>query len=218
MHRSTSVSAVCAVAVSTCASAEVIGPYDIVAAPISASLIAGGGPDWGWLNFEDVTVTVDTAFTGFSVIADGYGSADAGTIVELTLSAHGIPNEPGPDLVLFEARYGKGEYVISTEPDFSVEIELLESDFNDTGEDRVYFFEFNPLPIPTIADVWAAEIDLTDLGFGDGELVRTLYFRTTNDQADPLGVGILVPAPVSILAVGLGAPTLLGARRRRRQW
>jgi hypothetical protein len=214
MDKSMSCGAVCALAVSACASAEIIGPWDVQEAPIAAMLIPpGGGPDWGWLNIVDEPVDVNEAFSDFSIIADGYASADEGTVVKITLSVSGVPNLPGFDLVLFEARYGAGEYAISTTPDFAVEVQLLQTDFDDTGVDRVYFYEHGLFP--TLADVWAAPIDLSGLDIGDEELVTTLYFRTTNDQADPLGVGIL-PAPMSILVMGVGAATLFRTRPRRR--
>lgn len=40
------------------ARAEVIGPYDIAATPSSATLVAGGGAAFNWLNVVNSPVTI----------------------------------------------------------------------------------------------------------------------------------------------------------------
>lgn len=194
-----------ALAVSPAIASETIGPWEIVEAPDSASLIAGGG--WGWLNVVDEPVTVEEAFTGFGMVDDGFANADEGTTVEVGFSG-GVMNVAGPDVVLFDAHFDFGQYTISSDFDGFV-LELGVSDWIDSGVDRVYYFEHNSGEFP--ADVWGAAIDLSDLDVPMGQSVNAFRFTTTDHTSDPLGLGV-IPAPgvAPILLVGFVA-----TRRRR---
>ena len=192
---------------------ETIGPWMIEAVPSSAT---GSGPvqAGGWLNVVNSPVTIQDAFTSFSILDAGLGNLGESFVLELTF-ADPVMNGEGPDLVLFDARFDAGAFAVSTEFDgFGTELPVTA--FIDSGEDRLYFFEFNqPGPFP--ADVFGAEIDLSDLGLAPNDAVSVIRVRSTNDQTDPLGLGSLQPAapPVSFAEVptlgsfGLGAFVLL---------
>jgi hypothetical protein len=57
------------------ASAEVIGIWDVVS-PVSASLVGGSTDEefFFWLNVVDAPVTIEEAFTGYSILDDGYAN------------------------------------------------------------------------------------------------------------------------------------------------
>lgn len=198
--------------VSAASAQETIGPWEILAAPVSATLVAGGDGTFGWLNVVDRPVSLSEAFSGFSIIDDGFANADAGTIIEVTFALGDVVNIDGPDIVLFEARFDDGAYAVSTEYDgFLMEFFLPLGAFQDTGVDRDYYYENNNQI--NAADVWAAQIDLSDLGVPLGESVASIRFRATNDLTDPLGIGSLVPTPGALALLGVAG--IFAPRRRR---
>lgn len=192
------------------ASAQLIGPFDIMQNATSAQLIAGGGAGWDWINTVNADTSVNDAFSGSDLIDRGYANASLGTIVEVTF-ARGITNQPGDDAVLFDARFSDNSYSVSADHDgFSTALVFASSDFTNTGVNRRYFYGGSG---PFEATVFGVAFDLSNLGVAPGQKVLALRFETTSGQADPLGFGSLVPTPggTAVLATGL----LLGARRRR---
>lgn len=198
--------------------AEIIGSYDIVAAPIDARLVAGGqNVQFGYLNIVNAPVTIEQAFTGFSILDDGYANGAAGTTIEVEFTPGLVKNNPGPDLVLFEARYDAGEYRIRTDYDgFATALFLGAADFADTGVDRAYYYQ-HATGGPYNADIYAAAFDLSDLGVPDGATIERVRFEATNDATDPIGLGMInnpVPEPATLVL--LAAAPLLTRRRRAR--
>jgi len=190
---------------------ETIGPWT-VRAPDAAGAIVDLGGSWGWLNIVDAAVDVDTAFSGESILDDGYANATAGQEIEVLFFTP-VVNVVGPDLVMFDARFDEGEYAISSDFDgFTATTALGVGDFIDTGEDRDYFYELND-DGPFFADIWGAEIDLSDIGVPLGSSVTVLHFISTNGATDPIGMGAIVPAPGTIALLALGG--IAGIRRRR---
>ena len=191
--------------------AEVIGPHE-VRAPDSATLVAGtlGG---GSLNVVDVLTDINAAFSGESIIDDGYANVDADKAVEVVFDVPVI-NRAGPDLILYDARYDDGSYVVSTEFDGFVSGLALHAldDFVSTGIVKDYYFNFNGRIFP--ATVFAAEIDLSDLGLPLGASVERVRFSATNGRADPLGIGALVPEPGTFaMCIGFGVATVFSRAR-----
>jgi len=167
---------------------EVIGPWTIVQAPATATLIAGGGGLWDWLNVVNAPITLDEAFTGFSLIDDGFANGDAGTIVEMTF-APAVVNQDGTDLVLLDGRYSENSYAVSTGFDgFVIEQAFDATVFGFTGVTRSYFYGEDNGPYE--ANVMAAPIDLSDLGVPDGGLVSAVRVIITSTQGDLLGLGV----------------------------
>lgn len=189
------------ISVGTVAS-EVIGPYAIQAAPVSAQLIQGG--DFGWLNVTDEPIGYDEAFSGSSIISDGMANdwnEGSDTIVEVTFAPGAVVNGPGPDLVMFDARFSQNSYMFMVDYDnFTYEVPLYASAFVDTGIDRMYYYLGSG---PYSADVMAAEIDLASFGVPSEESILSARFRCLHPpsygEADPLGVGSLTPEPSSIV-------------------
>ncbi len=207
---------------SAAASGAVIGPWDVQSAPQSATLVSGGGSSWGWLNVANSAVSVSEAFSGMPILNDGYANADNGTIVELNFAAGDAKNVAGPDLVMFDAHYDTGAYVVSTSYDsFAAELFLPVSSFINTGESRVYYYEKTAGTYS--ATIWGAAFDLSDLGVPMDTSVAAVRFRAAsayNTQADPIGMGALaatVPEPTTLaIWSALGGLGLIAARRRRK--
>jgi hypothetical protein len=169
--------------------AEVVGPYAIIDTPISAELLSGGGGAFNWLNTNNAPVSVQEAFTGFSVIAEGYANANAGTTIRLTYAPGAVRNDPGPDLVIFDASAGDGDqYLISTDYDNFAQPLLVFVNI-DTGVDRTYFYGGAG---PFAFDVMGAPIELTQLGVPAGVSVTQLRVFTEGGSCDLLGVGVLL--------------------------
>lgn len=209
---------VCALAFASGVSAETIGPWTLDAAPVQASLLAGGGSFWDWLNIVDVPLTVDEAFTGFSIIDDGYGNAEAGTTVEVIFEAGALVNHAGgPDLVFFEGQFTPGTGMYALTVDGFEGVLILGTGglpFIDSGVDRSYFYGFNHQL--STADVFGAEIDLDFFGVTVGDFVTTLRIEVLTDFRAPLGFGALViPTPGSLVLLAVGAAFAAVGRRRR---
>jgi len=199
--------------------AEVIGPHE-VRAPDSAVLVDGplDGTSDGWLNVIDVAIDINTSFAGESIIDDGYANVRAGNAVEVLFRLP-VVNVAGPDLVLYDARFDEGAYVLRTEFDnFVFGLDLHEiDDFISTGESRNYFYGRNDAG-PFLATIYAAEIDLSDLGVPIGSSVHRVRFSATNSDADPIGIGALVPSPSTFaLLVGFGIATVCHRTRNESQ-
>ncbi|MFG0329887.1 MAG: hypothetical protein ACF8PN_08320 [Phycisphaerales bacterium] len=165
---------------------ESIGPWEL-RAPDQAKLIAGGGPDWAYLNVIDQSVSLVDAFTGEPMLDDGFGNADAETIVQVGFDEV-VTNGPGPDLVILEAQYDKGVYAISCNYDDFIAEATPTMIF--TGEKRGYYYQILGHG-PFSADIYGGEIDLSDLGVPDGDTIRAARFRTTNDACDPIALAAI---------------------------
>ncbi len=180
---------------------ETIGPWMIEAAPVAASEVTSQVDPANWLNVVDAPVTIFEAFTGFSIIDDGFANRLVDTVFEVSFAAP-IENVAGPDLVLFDARFDDGTYAVSSDFDgFALEVAV--DAFIDSGETRNYFYGNNPGgPFPAAA--WGAEIDLTSLGLPLGGQATSFRIRSTNTSTDLLGLGALTPViPVELTAFGV---------------
>ncbi len=210
--------AACSLAFASGVSAETIGQWTLDAAPVQASLLAGGGPIWDWLNIDDSPLTVEEAFTGFSIIDDGYGNAEAGTMVEVIFEDGALVNHDGvPDLVFFEGQFtpGTGMYALTVDGFAGVILGTGGLPFIDSGVDRSYYYGFNHQL--STADVFGAEIDLDFFGVKVGDFVTTLRIEVLTDFRAPLGFGALViPTPGSFALMAVGAVVVAAHRRRRR--
>ena len=202
------------------AEAEIIGIWDVVA-PISASLVSGTTTDpfFFWLNVVDAPVTIEEAFTGHSILDDGYANFTVNTVVELGFAADAAENISGPDLVLFDGRFDANAFAVSTSYDgFLSEISLTLDLFVNTFEMRQYFFGN---PEPNTATIWDAPFDLSDLGVPEGASVGEIRVRYINEGGgDLIGVGSLTgtqpvpePTPLPLLILATAALLPLAARR-----
>ena len=177
---------------------ETIGPFDIEQAPESAT--GSVGATWG--NVVNTPVTVNEAFSGFSIIDDGFINISTGDFYEVTFNPP-VVNVTGPDIVVFDARYDAGDYTLRTSYDgFSAS--FVPSSWVDSGVDRSYYYGGAG---PASADVWGVEVDLSDLGVPDSATVSNIRVTVNNGAGDPLGVGA-IGEPL-ILAVEV--PTLSSA-------
>jgi len=223
MHRITVIAALCGLVLALGASpglaSETIGSYTVESAPVSAQVIAVGGSLWGWINVTNSYVSVNDAFTGFSILDDGYANP-TGVTIEMTFAPGTLINTAGTDLVVFDGRLSVNSYAISTEYDsFATELALPSTVFVDTGVDRDYYYQHSPDPNATYhADIMAAVVDLSSLGVPDNTQVLKIRVRSTSSEVDLIGVGSLyVPEPFSVAGlVGLGTIAALLRRRRRK--
>lgn len=191
---------------------EVIGPWT-VRAPDSASVAGGTFDPDDWLNVANAPVTANEAFSGESILDDGFANSDMNLVFEVVFNT-AVTNRAGVDLVMFEAQFDAGSYSISTDFDgFGASLFLGPGDFIDTGEDRDYFYGNNSSG-PFTAGIWGGAIDLSDLGLSLGDTVNAIRFTAADTSTDPIGIGAIVPEPTTgtvIIIAGLG----LLARRRR---
>lgn len=221
------VGGVCAVALAVPTSAnEIIGDWDLAGAPTFASLVQGGGPFFDWLNEYNEPIDVNQGFSDFSIIADGFGNAMAGTIIEVTFDAGVVNQGKGvADLVFLEARFAPvaGLYKI-TVAGYEPMLFLGQGEgvpdrvgFVDSGEDRSFFYGLNGTQ--DTAEIYGAEIDLSFFGIGVGVLPvpLTLQFEVLTDFRAPLGFGAFaVPTPGSLAFLAGGAFVAASRRRRSR--
>jgi hypothetical protein len=179
---------------------ETIGPFDIEQAPESAT--GSVGATWG--NVVNTPVTVNEAFSGFSIIDDGFINISAGDFYEVTFNPP-VVNVTGPDIVVFDARYDAGAYTLRTSYDgFSAS--FVPSSWVDSGVDQSYYYGGAS---PASADVWGVEVDLSDLGVPDSASVSNIRVTANNGAGDPLGVGAL--GEPLIQAANVPIPTLSSA-------
>ena len=186
---------------------EVIGPWTITMVPSSAT--GTMNVDANWLNIVNTPVTLSEAFSGSSVIADGVANISTGDYYQVTFPTP-VVNGPGPELVVFEARYDNGDYTIACDYDgFATTLSLPEGSFVDSGVSRDYFYAGSGL---YGASIWGATVDLSALGVPDGASVTQVRVIAIDDQCDPLGVGSLRGSapPVAIPAVSDTGLVLLG--------
>lgn len=186
---------------------ETIGPYTIISAPISATLTSGGGAQFNWLNVVNAPVSISDAFTGFSMIADGYANAQSGTTIVVTFASGVLHNGPGTDLILFDADNDVNTYRIATSyNNFTSETILTAQDFVDTGVDRSYYYGGAG---PTTYNITAAEIDLSSMGVPAGATVGQVRLFTEGPSDDPLGLATVQAAVPTLSEWGLAVMLLL---------
>ena len=175
----------------TMASAETIGPWEIAAAPVDASLIAGGSFPWNSTNVVNVNLTVATAFSGFSIIDDGYANGEVGTTVQMDFAAGEAMNRPGTDLVVFDSRFSTSSYELYVDYDgYTTALALPDTAFSFTGESRAYFYNDTG---PYTADVYAAPVDLSHWGIPEGTSITSVRLVGVSTGIDPLGIGAVAP-------------------------
>jgi hypothetical protein len=199
-----------AIAASTAHAAEVVGSWTLES-PDSAT-VAGPFNPGGWLNTTDAAVTPAEAFTGAGILERGWANIEVADSMDFGFSG-GVTNNAGADLVMLDAHYDDGEYLVSTDADgFTATFALTISMFVDTGESRAYYFGLFDSG-PFTAQIWGAEFDLSSLGIADGDSVNTIRVTATNTSADPIGLGRIVPAPATSLLL---ATAMIPFTRRRR--
>lgn len=196
------------------AQAELIGIWDVVA-PVSAHLVSGeDGEFFDWLNVVNASVTIEEAFTGHSILDDGYANFSTDTIVELNYDEGVLFNATGNDLVVFDAHFEANAYAIATSfDDFLTELTVSANTF--LYEPRFYYF--GGLPDPFKVEIWGAAFDLSALGVPEGAPVNAIRVRgVTENGGDLLGVGAIreVGEPSAVLVVVTGL--ILAVRRRHR--
>ena len=177
---------------------ETIGPFQIEQAPESAT----GSVTGVWGNVVNTPVTVNEAFSGFSIIDDGWINVGAGSFYEATFNPP-VVNGTGPDIVVFDARYDSGAYTLRTSYD-GFTATWVPTNWVDTGVDRSYYYGGTG---PASADVWGVEVDLSDLGIPDGASASAIRVTANNAACDPLGVGSLGIGPI----VAVEVPTMSSA-------
>jgi hypothetical protein len=175
--------------------------------------VSGTADELLWLNVVDAPVTIEEAFTGYSLLDDGFANFTETTVVELGFAADAAQNIPGPDLVLFDGRFDANEFAVSTSYDsFASEIPLTLDLFLYTFELREYFFG---LQLPNTAMIWGAPFDLTDLGVPEGVSVAEIRVRSiSGGGGDLIGVGSLsgtqpAPEPATLPLLIIAAAALI---------
>lgn len=151
-------------------------------APDTASLVAGGGGIFAWLNVANVALTLEQAMTSVPIEDAGYANADVGTIVEVKF-ASGVTNNVGPDVAMLDSVYDVGSYAISTDYDGFAASVVADMSVGTYCTSKSYYYNgAGPYP----ADVYAVEIDLDALGVPAGATVTSLRFETLNTSCDPI--------------------------------
>ena len=174
---------------------ETIGPFEIEQAPESAT----GSLNGVWGNVVNTPVTINEAFSGFSIIDDGWINISSGDFYEATFNPP-VVNGTGPDIVVFDARYDSGEYTLRTSYDgFSAT--WVTTGWVDTGVSRSYYYGGTG---PASAQIWGVEVDLSDLGVPEGASASAIRAPANNSACDPMGVGSLDIGPF----VAVEIPTL----------
>jgi hypothetical protein len=188
---------------------ETIGTWEILSAPKSATFQTGNPQAViNWMNVKNADISISDAFSGMSVIDDGLGNIPTNSVIEMTFAPGTALNKPGTDLVLFEARFTEGSYLLSTSYDgYNSSVSIVQSNFVFTGLNRAYYYGLNSGPFT--AQVWGAPIDLSQLGVPLGQYVNKIRLIAITNGADPLGIGSLsIPEPVTLLLLGIGAAAL----------
>jgi hypothetical protein len=139
---------------------EIIGPFEVVLAPVSATLVQGNNPTGG-CSTVNTPIGVDAAFSGSPIIDDGFCNLAPGTTIQVDFGT-GIPNLAGDDLPLLDARFSVNDYAVSTDWDgFTAMLALPGSNGIDTGEVRTYYYDNQPAT--STAHVIEQPFDLSDL-------------------------------------------------------
>lgn len=163
-----------------------------MSAPDSASLISGG--NWNWLNVANAPVTLNEALTGLNADDDGMANPDAGTVVEVVFNS-GVVNGTGADLVILDAQFDIGFYLISCDYDGFVASTVADHSSGLNVASTGYYFQFAG---PYSADITGVEVDLSNMSVPAGATVNAVRFTCVNTGCDPIG----------LCRLGSGGPTL----------
>ena len=120
---------------------QTLGPWDLTA-PDSAGLIAGGGSSWGWLNVANAAVSESQAMTSSPIEDQAYANADAGTMLEVGFSG-GVTNVAGPDLVMLDAAFDYGLYMIRSDYDGFAAGFTVDINNGVVASTEAYYYEMN---------------------------------------------------------------------------
>jgi len=167
---------------------QTLGPWDLTA-PDSAGLIAGGGSSWGWLNVANAAVSESQAMTSSPIEDQAYANADAGTMLEVGFSG-GVTNVAGPDLVMLDAAFDYGLYMIRSDYDGFAAGFTVDINNGVVASTEAYYYEMNGSG-PFTANVIGVEVDLDSLGVPAGAVVHTLRFECLNAACDPVTLAAL---------------------------
>lgn len=164
---------------------QTLGPWEVVP-PGSAVVVNGGGGLWGWINVVNSSLSFTQAMIQSPIEDAGFVNADIGTTLDF-VHVPGVVNGPGADLVLFDAQFDTGQYRVSTNYDGFTASILADTLFGTYATTRPYYYEFGSA-VPVNADVVGMEIDLTDLGVPDGEIVIGFRLVCENPGCDPISL------------------------------
>jgi len=180
-------------------------------------------PDGGsWYMSTDPKYTLDAALTGHDVTL---GIGGRGIIVDLIFGAASIINGPGADLVVFETVFVE-----------NFDIAAFVGDTLTSPPDRYWSTVLSGVTVGSVAGINnssalnAAEIDLSDLGILDGQVISKLrlysqpFDKPPEDAtagADIVVVGALnldpadVPEPSTFILLGFGVVGIGFSMRKR---
>jgi hypothetical protein len=169
--------------------AEVIGDFKVIDAPIAATQTGGPSLVSNWLNVTPTAVSVAEAFTGFSLIDNGF-QVNAGTSIDLFFDAGVAANHGGPDLVLLDADAGLNVYLVTVFDQDEPIIRSISATV-DTGVTRDYFSSGGG---PSQHSILAATIELSTFGIPDGGAINHVRVFSEGPDCTLLGVGVLLSA------------------------
>jgi hypothetical protein len=191
-------------------------PWSFRAAPVVAQAGIPGPMPGLWLNVRNEEISFAQALTGFPILAAGWANLSRGAAFYVRFAA-GIVNGDGPELVLLDARFDAASYVVTTDyDDYHTPVAVPGADFIASGVHELYYYGPNA-EAPFEAEVYGAELDLSDFGVPLGAAITTLRVRAANQGADPLGVGSLVPLDVGGMVSGLSEVSTVHCANARTQ-
>lgn len=194
------------------ASATMIGSWDVISAPTSASMLTGATSGYlnNWINTANTPISVNDALSGPNILDAGIANL-SNSVFQLTFESGTVVNNAGDDLVLFDGRFDAGVYAISSSYDnFSNRLAVAAPSFINTGESRGYYMENCPYPTSFSAGIYGASIDLSLLGIPEGAGATDFRVWSLNGfGSDFIGLGSLTPAahapePATMLLFGAG--------------
>ena len=185
--------------------AEQIGPWLLQSLPTEVEIVSGGGSVFfGWINIEDTAGSLEEAYAEVRLIDRGFANFNEDSVVEFRFCPGTLRNEPGPDLVVFDARLTTNSYAVSVDYDeFTAEVPLeADVELQPVGEMRTFYFQAIP-GFTLDASIMAAAVDLSDLGVPSGQWVLAVHLRMASISGDPsLGMGALASPPCAVACDG----------------
>lgn len=151
----------------------------------SAAMV--GSASGGWLNVVNASVDVNTALTSAPLENTGIANIATGAVIEYRFTV-GVTNGPGPDLVVFDARFDSGTMTVATSRDAFATTAAV-AGWTTTGVSRSYYYRDSSGTFT--ATIYAGTVDLSDLGVPTGATVGTIRTISTNSACDPIGIGAL---------------------------
>jgi hypothetical protein len=164
---------------------QTLGSWELTP-PDSASVLAGGGSLFGWLNVANAAISFNDAMSGSPIESAGYANADSGSLFEVTFTS-GVSNGPGDDLVLLDAHFDNGIYEVSSDYDGFAASVVVDTGSGAAVATSPFYYEFNASG-PFAASVVGVAIDLSALGVPAGASVTSLRMLTTNAACDPVSL------------------------------